>query len=444
MTATTTVLQALQIAAHPIAGRESDFEPLLRRARGCSYVLIGEATHGTHEFYETRAEITQRLIADHGFTAVAVEADWPDAYRVNRYVRGESDDPTAEESLADFTRFPRWMWRNTEVQRFLEWLREHNASRRSEERAGFYGMDLYSLHASMAKVLEYLDVVDAEAAGRARARYACFDHYGGDPQTYGYAASMSLSPPCEREVVQQLIELRQRAAEYIRRDGRLASDALFFAEQNARLVLNAEAYYRTMFMGHAESWNLRDRHMAETLDALAAHLRANGRTPKIVVWAHNSHLGDARETQMGEGGELNLGQLVRERFERDALLVGFTTYIGTVTAAHDWGDAARRMAVRPALRESYEALFHEVGEPDFLLDFGSPEVATMLEPERLERAIGVIYRPRTERWSHYFRASLSRQFDLVMHYDRTRALRPLDALPGWEGEDLPETWPEGI
>jgi erythromycin esterase-like protein len=443
---TSSATHVINESVHPIRGHDEDFDLVLRRAARASIVCLGEASHGTHEFYEARAAITRRLIAEHGFAAVAVEADWPDAYRANRWVRGEGADDSAESSLSDFVRFPRWMWRNTEVVRFLEWLRSHNAEREADDRAGFYGLDLYSMHASMAKVLEYLDEVDPEAARRARSRYACFDHYGEDPQSYGYAASLSLSAPCEREVVQQLTELRRQAAEYLRRDGRMAADAQFFAEQNARLVRSAEAYYRSMFLGRVASWNLRDRHMAETLQALAAYLEGRGIPPKIVVWAHNSHLGDARATQMGEGGELNLGQLVRERYDRKALLVGFSTYTGTVTAADDWGEPARRMAVRRALPESYEALFHEVEEPDFLLDFGKADrAAEVLRRERLERAIGVIYRPQTERWSHYFTACLPEQFDVVLHYDRTRALHPLDDAAGWaEGEDLPETYPEGI
>ena len=418
----------LNEAVHPLVGRDVDYQPVLDRAASASIVLIGEATHGTHEFYAARAEITEELIAEHGFVAVAVEADWPDAYRANRWVRGESDDSSAEDSLNDFVRFPRWMWRNTEVVRFLEWLRGHNDSRDPRQRAGFYGLDLYSMHASIEKVLGYLDEVDPEAAARARQRYACFDHYGDDPQQYGYSASLSLTPPCEREVVQQLIELRRQAAEYLRRDGRVAADAQFFAEQNARLVRNAEAYYRSMFLGRVSSWNLRDRHMAETLDALSAHLRSQGMEPKIVVWAHNSHLGDARATQMGAAGELNVGQLVREKHGDDSLLVGFSTYTGTVTAADDWGDPARRMHVRKALPESYEALLHEVEEPDFVVDLQDDKSAEALDEERLERAIGVVYRPETERWSHYFHARLSRQFDLLLHYDRTRALEPLEGF----------------
>lgn len=433
-------------AVHSITGAADDFACLLRRARHASYVLLGEATHGTHEFYSARAEITRRLITEQAFTAVVVEADWPDAYRVNRWVRGEGDDAGPEEALRDFQRFPRWMWRNAEVTGFLKWLREHNDSVDPGSRAGFYGMDLYSMHSSITKVLEYLEVVDPDSAVLARERYACFDHFGSDPQSYGYAASKAAVPPCERDVVQQLTELQRRASDYVLSDGRLPPDAQFFAEQNARLVRNAEAYYRSMFGGRESSWNLRDQHMAESLDALAAHLGRQGPAPRIVVWAHNSHLGDARATEMSARGELNLGQVMREKYARSVVLVGFTTYTGTVTAADDWGGAAKRMSVRPALPGSYEAVLHESDLPDFLLDFeASDELVRAFEGPRLERAIGVIYRPETERWSHYFHARMPQQYDFVIHYDRTTAVRPLDLTSGWEKSlDLPETWPSGM
>ena len=360
-------------------------------------------------------------------------------------VRGESDDTSAEESLRDFVRFPRWMWRNTEVQRFLSWLQEHNASRTAESRAGFYGMDLYSMHASMNKVLEYLGEVDPDAAARASARYACFDHYGDDPQSYGYAASLSLTPPCEREVVQQLVELRRQAGEYLRRDGRMAADAQFFAEQNARLVRNAEQYYRSMFRGRASSWNLRDAHMADTVDELLAHLNRDGGDARIVLWAHNSHLGDARATRMGRQGEHNVGQLVRERHGEDAChLIGVTTHEGTVTAANDWDDPAVRMRVQPSLPESWERLFHDVGLDRFWLPLRDRAARRALGDPRLERAIGVIYRPRTERLSHYFEADLPAQFDSVIHIDRTSAVEPLERVPTWQLEEPAETFPTGI
>jgi erythromycin esterase-like protein len=360
-------------------------------------------------------------------------------------VREDSDDADAAEALSGFRRFPTWMWRNADVLDFVGWLRAHNESLPAASRTGFYGLDLYSLHTSIESVLGYLDQVDPEAARRARYRYACFEQFGEDTQSYGYAATFGLAPSCEDEVVRQLVEMRRRAAEYARRDGRIARDEYFFAEQNARLVRNAERYYRTMFEGRVSSWNLRDTHMAETLEALAGFLQAEGRAPKIVIWAHNSHLGDARATELGEAGELNLGQLVRERSREDAMLVGFTTHSGTVTAASDWDAPAELKRVRPALAGSYEALFHEVGIPRFLLMMpgGSNAAAELSEP-RLERAIGVIYRPESERLSHYFHACLPQQFDVVLHFDQTRAVEPLERNAEREAHEVPETFPSAL
>ncbi len=362
--------QTIREGAHPLTGTDTDYDSLLERIGDARLVLLGEASHGTHEFYQARAKITQRLIREKGFTAVAVEADWPDAYRVNRYVRGVGDDATGNEALAGFKRFPVWMWRNTDVLHFVEWLHAHNLPLDPQARqTGFYGLDLYSLHASIEAVINYLDKVDPEAAKRARYRYSCFDHYGEDTHAYGYAAGFHLSKTCEDEVANQLIELQQHTAEYISRDGQVAEDEFFYAEQNARLAKNAEEYYRTMFSGRVDSWNLRDRHMAETLDALIAHLDQWHGGAKVVVWEHNSHVGDARATSMGSEGELNVGQLVRERYARDAVLVGFSTYTGTVTAASDWDAPFERKWVRPALKGSYEALSRESGLKNFLLIF---------------------------------------------------------------------------
>lgn len=433
-------------AAHPLEGAGTDYDPLLKLVGDARFVLIGEASHGTHEFYRERAQITKRLICEKGFTAVAVEADWPDAYRVNRYVRGGWQDAEAVDALAGFRRFPAWMWRNADVLDFVGWLRAHNDSLRAgATKVGFYGLDLYSLHTSIDAVLEYLDKVDPEAAARARHRYACFDHFGKDNQSYGYATGLGLADSCEDEVVTQLVELHRRAAEYARRDGRIAADDFFYAEQNARLVMNAERYYRSMFRARVSSWNLRDRHMAESLEHLYAHLQSGGPQTKIVVWEHNSHLGDARATQMGEQGEWNVGQLVRERHQTAAVLVGLTTYAGSVTAATNWDGPAERKLTRPALEGSYEALFHEVTIPRFLLTLRdrSPATVALREP-RLERAIGVIYRPETERQSHYFRARLSDQFDAVLHFDETRAVEPLERTVEWEMGEVPETFPTGI
>ena len=432
-------------AAYPLVGAPHDFDPLLRLIGDARFVLIGEASHGTHEFYRIRAEITKRLIREQSFTSVAVEADWPDAYRVNRYVQGRGTDEDAEEALEGFRRFPQWMWRNADVLDFVGWLRAHNDGLPEAQRVGFYGLDLYSLHASMEAVLRYLGVVDPEAAQRARIRYGCFDHFGGDSQAYGYGAGLGLAPSCETAVVEQLAELRRSAADYARRDGRVAADDLFFAEQNARLVKNAERYYRAMFGSRVASWNLRDRHMFETLDALVDFHATRGRRERVVLWAHNSHLGDARATDMGVGGELNVGQLVRQRHRGDARLVGFLTHEGTVTAASDWDEPAERKVVRPALAGSYEALLHETGIPNLLVDLTTPgPMVTGLMPPRLERAIGVIYRPETERASHYFHAALPQQFDAVLYYDHTRAVEPLERTGLWERGEVAETFPSAL
>src|SRR2546421_9409204 len=395
----TSIIEAVREAAQPLEGRARDYDPLLKLIGNARFCLLGEATHGTHEFYRERAEITKRLIKEQGFTAIAVEADWPDAFRVNRYVRGLSDDGNANEALRGFKRFPTWMWRNTVVLDFVEWLRDYNSSlKKGAPKVGFYGLDLYSLYTSIEAVLGYLNKVDPAAAKRALYRYSCFEHFAEDTQAYGYAANFGLSESCERDVIEQLIELRRRAADYASRDGRVAQDEFFFAEQNARLVLNAERYYRSMFRGRAESWNLRDQHMAETLAALVTHLNTQGQTGKVAVWEHNSHLGDARATYMSDYGELNVGQLVRERYGREAVLVGFTTYTGTVTAASDWDKPSERKRVRAGLPGSYEALFHDVGLPRFLLSLrdGGPAASALRGP-LLERAIGVIYLPQTER-----------------------------------------------
>jgi erythromycin esterase-like protein/adenine/guanine phosphoribosyltransferase-like PRPP-binding protein len=439
---------AIRSALTPFDEGEGDRKALLDLVGDAHFVLLGEASHGTHEFYEARARMTRWLIEDKGFSAVAAEADWPDAYRVNRYVRGRSDDATAEEALRDFERFPTWMWRNAVVLDFVGWLREHNDRVGDDERAkaGFYGLDLYSLYRSIGEIIAYLEAVDPLAAARARERYSCFEHYREEGQEYGYASAFGAGESCERAVIDQLVDLHTHAPDYARRDGLLAEDELFYAEQNARTVKGAEEYYRTMFSGRASSWNLRDQHMVETLDLLAAHLsRQRGGPAKVIVWAHNSHLGDARATDVAAQGQLNVGQLVRERHGGHCRLVGFTTFEGTVTAADDWGGPAERKRVRPALQQSYERLFHEVDEKAFWIRFGTaPQADEELRSPRLERAIGVIYRPRTERQSHYFRARLPNQFDAVIHINETRAVEPLERTTRWAEGEVPETYPYAV
>ncbi|MFI4940122.1 MAG: erythromycin esterase family protein [Burkholderiales bacterium] len=442
-----TLSEAIAASAHILTGSADDYDVLLDLIGDARFVLLGEASHGTHEFYRERACITQRLIVEKGFTGVAVEADWPDAYRVNRYVRAQSDDVTSEQALSGFKRFPTWMWRNTDVVSFLDWLRSYNDSLSSNATSvGFYGLDLYSLFTSIDEILHYLDKVDPEAARHARTRYACFDHFNVDSQIYGYKTGLGLSASCESAVVAQLRDLVARSADYGIREGQNAADLLFHIEQNARLVVNAEQYYRTMFSGRVSSWNLRDRHMADTLDALAQHLsRAIGKPAKIVVWEHNSHIGDARATESGREGELNVGQLVRERYGSEAYLVGLTTYRGTVTAASDWKAPAERKRVRPAQDDSYEALFHRTGISRFMLPLREKNAVTQgLSDHRLERAIGVVYLPESERRSHYFYADLPQQFDAILHIDETRAVEPLERTSRWESGEAPETFPIGL
>lgn len=443
---------AVRSEAVPARGGVPDDAVLFDLVGDARFVLIGEASHGTREFYAARAAITRRLIEELGFCAVAAEADWPAAYRVNRYVRGQGEDSTAEEALRGFGRFPSWMWRNAEVLDFVAWLRRYNDTAAGGPPAGvgFYGLDLYSLYRSAEEVIGYLAGVDLAAAERARQRYACFDRYGAEGQEYGLAAVSGAGEPCEQEALDQLVELQRGAMESARRDGLAAEDELFYAQQNARTVIGAERYYRAMFDAGPVSWNLRDRHMVETLEALAGHLgRQRGGDARVVVWAHNSHLGDARATEFAERGELNVGQLVRERYGAACRLIGFTTYGGTVTAASDWGGPALRRVVRPGLPGSVEALFHDAGLPDghgaSMVRFdAAADSARALRSALLHRAIGVVYRPRTERHSHYLRARVADQYDAVIHVDTTTAVEPLEPNASWNLAEVPETFPYAV
>jgi len=445
----TGTLDLIRTEARPLTGLD-DVDALLPLIGPARFVLLGEATHGTQEFYRLRAELTRRLIVDKGFDAVAVEADWPAALRASRYAQGHDDDPNADVALRGFERFPRWMWRNAEVAEWLDWLRERNCSvAEPSAHVGFYGLDLYSLRESMDAVLRYLEQADPDAAQRARARYGCFDELAHDPQAYGHAVHFGLRDDCRDEVVRQLREMCGDATRWLRGHRDAPPDELFYARQNARVVRNAEAYYRTMFDGRTDSWNLRDRHMMDTLQELDRHLGAQrGRPARIVVWAHNSHLGDARATDSRERGQWNLGQLVREAQASDgeSFLLGFTTHTGTVAAASDWDQPVEFKAIVPSRPDSIERLLHDSGLDRFVLALrhASAPLRRALERPRLERAIGVIYRPDTERWSHYFGASLARQFDAVVHLDRTQALRPLDRGSVPQHTEEPETFPTGM
>lgn len=423
--------------AQPFTGEHSDLDSLMNLVFDHSFVLIGEASHGTHEYYKTRIELTKRLIEEKKFNVIALEADWPDAWLVNRYVKGQAGASSAYESLSGFQRFPTWLWRNADVLAFIEWLKAYNDKiSQYDRKVGFYGLDLYSLYRSADAVVSYLETVDPDAAERARRSYSCLSRYGQDEQTYGYAASLGLAEACENKVLSELVDLMRREKDYMSRDGRVASDEYFFAQQNARLVTKAQAYYREMFVGRKSTWNLRDAHMMETLVSLSKHLALHGHRMKAVVWAHNSHLGDARATQMGEQGEFNLGQLVREHFPDDCTLIGFSGYSGTVTAASKWGGPAERKNVRPGMMGSYEDLFHTVNLPAFVLPLQVPQLVSPLRHPRLQRAIGVIYLPQTERASHYFFSKLPDQFDAIIHFQETQAVEPLERNAGWvTGED---------
>jgi protein-L-isoaspartate(D-aspartate) O-methyltransferase len=396
-------------------------------------VLLGETSHGTSEFYRARAAITRRLIEKHGFAIVAVEADWPDAAIMDRWVRGL---PLGKGTEPPFQRFPTWMWRNAEVAEFLDWLREHNAGvAEPGRRAGFYGLDLYNMSGSIAAVLAYLDRVDPEAAKVARERYGCLTPWQKEPSTYGRAILRSRYRACEEAVVKQCRELLAKRLEYAGQDG----DSFLDAAQSARVVASAEEYYRVMYYAGAETWNLRDRHMFETLEHV---LESRAAGSKAVVWAHNSHIGDARQTEMGWiRDELNIGQLCRERFGSETALIGFGMDTGTVAAADDWGGEMRIKDVRQSHAESYERLCLESGKPRFLLDMSAdPELAEALIAPRIERFIGVIYRPETELLSHYAEASLSKQFDAYVWFRRTRAVTPLPA-PSLDRAHTPDTFP---
>lgn len=431
-----TLPEQIAEAAQPIDSiHQANLQDLLERIGEARVVLLGEASHGTAEFYEMRAEISKALIEEKGFNIVAVEADWPDAARIDHYIRSSPYEPTEHEP---FSRFPTWMWANQEVLEFLEWLRQHNRRyEQLDETVGFYGLDLYSLHASMAAVLNYLERVDPETAKVARQRYACLTPWEQDPASYGAAALSGRYRECEAEVVAMLQDLMQNRLDYSARDGQ----RFFNAAQNARLVTNAERYYRVMYYGSRASWNLRDEHMFETLQSL---LEFRGEQSRAIVWAHNSHIGDASATEMGARGEHNIGQLCRQRMDEATYHIGFGTDHGTVAAASSWDGPMEIKEVLPSHPESYERLCHQTGLPAFLLPLDEPTPSALrqaLMQTRLERAIGVIYRPETELQSHYFQAVLPLQFDEYIWFDKSRAVQPLKEA---HKEAIPETFPFGV
>ena len=416
----------------PPPEKVEEFGAFFARYGDARVVLLGEATHGTSEFYRARAAITRHLVRHHGFNIVAVEADWPDAARIDRYVRHHAPEPARVEA---FARFPTWMWRNEEVLEFALWLRHENSQHADASRAEFRGLDIYSLNASIAAVLAYLDRIDPHAAAQARTRYGCLTPWQDDPAHYGHRALMG-ADTCEDAVTAQLTDLLDKRLEYAMKDG----DPYFDAAQNARIVRAAEEYYRIMYRGSRESWNLRDRHMFDTLQSLLRRRKDS----KAVVWAHNSHIGNAAATSMGWEGEFNIGELCRTAYGGEAVSIGFFTDRGTVAAASDWDGAMQIMAVRPAREDSYEHLFRRAGHARALTDWRDPmrhRLRGMLSGPKRERAIGVVYRPESELFSHYFRAALAEQFDALVWFEESRAVTPLG--PG-KPKGVPETYPFGL
>ena len=416
----------------------AELDPLLDMIGDSRYVLVGEASHGTSDFYRWRAELSKRLIAERGFSFVAVEGDWPDCYEVNRFVKAYADSGgSAFEVLHEFDRWPTWMWANRDVVDFVTWLRDHNARLPAERQTGFYGLDVYSLYESMAEVVRYLDGIDPEAARTARRAYACFEPYAGDVQEYAHATTL-VPTSCEDEAVSILSTLRRKAPEYAA-DGR---EAYFNAEQNALVARGAELYYRTMVRGGAGSWNVRDYHMVDTLERL---MRFHGPLARAIVWEHNTHVGDARFTDMARAGMVNVGQLVRQRHgDEGVVLVGFGSYHGTVIAAEEWGLPMQRMPVPEARDESYEGVMHRCGIPELLLLFDGSDDGGVpgLDTVRGHRAIGVVYQPAHERWGNYVPTILPRRYDSFIFLDHTEALDPLHMPVQVTGEP-PETYPSG-
>jgi len=461
-------LPLLKSAAVPITLKDkspntshSNYSALLDAIGDAKVVLIGEASHGTHDFYEQRAEITKLLITQKGFNMIATESDWPDAYRVNRFVqKGKTNvDSNPEDSLGNFRRFPLWMWRNKVVENFVQWLRDFNDGKfhnddsyvmKAEDKVAFYGMDLYSFYSSMDAVVEYLEKVSPDDAKLAKKRYSNFDRFQGEPSAYGMHSGIGLSPPLEKEVVATLLDLHHNSEAYLKGVGGLIDgDELFYSKQNAELVKNAEEYYRKMYRANENTWNIRDSHMADCVEKLLQFhdMKHPDRTHKVVLWAHNSHLGDARATDAGRSrGEWNVGQLIREKFGKENTFnIGFSTYHGTVTAANRWDDPAYVFKVRHGKENSYEHVFHTIADSleksrDFFYLFrtNNPKVeinksvVEIFTPMRLERYIGVIYRPDTEVASHYSKGCIAQEYDSVIFIDKTSALEPIDYTKTWE------------
>lgn len=449
MTTRMDLIELIARQAHPITGSSTDYDSLLEIIGNAHFVFLGESTHGTHEFYQARAEITRRLIQERGFRAVAVEADWPDAYRVNRYVRSQrhsrNEDRRSIDALGDFTQFPLWVWRNAVVLDFIGWLRDFNQRLDARHRVGFYGLDLYSLYASVASVIEYLEQVDPQAGNEARRCYGLLGQLrSAAAMKQENVGSLAARRSCEDAVTEHLIKIRQQEAQRIERASVVPEDEQFQAEQNAYLIRNAKDYYGAMLRSDITTWDLRSHHMVETLEALAHHLSRWGRPARVVVWGHNSHIGDSRATLTSPWGKISMGQLMREKRHKDVVLVGFTTHQGTVSAASQWQGEVERKRLRPALPGSCEAVLHDSRHERLVLPLTDANLREKLNRPRLQRAIGVIYEPEHERSIHYFETCVADQFDAIIHFDKTRAVEPLDQVSGWETDWFPDTYPYGL
>lgn len=433
------LVRSLRDAALPLHSA-ADLDPLLHAIGDARFVLLGEASHGTHEFYTWRAELSRRLIQEKQFSFIAVEGDWPDCYRVNRYVKQYPDSgSSAYEVLREFNRWPTWMWANREIVQLTEWLHQHNRHLPTEQQTGFYGLDVYSLWESMAAVVEYLETIDPTFAQTARRAYTCFEPYGEDAHEYAHATAL-VPTSCEDDAVAVLRALRAKSSDY-REDG---SETYFNAEQNALVARGAELYYRTMIRGGPTSWNVRDHHMMDTLDRLMTH---HGSRARAIVWEHNTHIGDARFTDMARAGMVNVGQLTRQGHEHDGVvLVGFASHRGSVIAGEEWGAQMQRMRVPEARRGSIEDLLHEAGRGDnVLLTFDGSDNGGIagLDCPRDNRAIGVVYDPDAERYGNYVPTIVPRRYDALIYIDETRALDPLH-MPIEVSGEAPETYPSGM
>lgn len=433
-------ISVLTRAVKPVVFRDEEYSEFFLRASAAKVVLLGSSTYGTHEFYRERSWITKKLIQNHNFNAIAIDGDWPAAYRVNRYILGASEDNSPQEALENFRGFPAWLWRNMDVLVFIEWLQKHN--QRAQKPVGFYGLDLYSKQSTIQRMLNFLDKVEPEAGRRARYRCGCMDYFHEDMGCYGYAENFGLKTGREDEIVDDLTTMLRHLAAIDARHGKMLQDDFFLAEEHRSLLGKARTYYRAMFHGDSDFRSLRCQHLAHTLERLTQHL---GEKAKIVIWAQTSLSGDAKATELASRGEVNLGQLVKEKLGADCVSLCFTTYSGELTAASYWDGPAEKQPLSRALASSYESIFHETGIQDFLLSMkDDPAVTMALSRPRLHRAIGPIYRTDSERQSHYFECRFASQFDYVLHFDRTRSLVPLEKTSGWDPRVTPELFSPAV